>query len=120
MKWSVWEVSLFVNPRFWGPPPSIYEHPCLNPPFSGFAVAFEQMQFRKALKYLVREIDLDAVWIEDSSIEFIRQGFAPPGWLIAEFQPAHIGFLQTYSEKKEHPKFDLLQNLTASHYTGGA
>ena len=48
----------------------------LNPPFSGLAVAFKQMQFLKAFEYPVREIDLDAVWVEDLPVKIVRQSFA--------------------------------------------
>jgi hypothetical protein len=76
------------------------EYPHLNPPLSGLAVTFKKMQFLQALEYPVGEIYLNAVWIENFSVEFIRQGFAHPSWLITELQPAHIGFLQTHTKKK--------------------
>jgi len=54
-------------------------YPRLAPPLPGFAVSFKQMQFLEALEHPVREIDFDAILVQHTFIEFIRQGFAPPG-----------------------------------------
>jgi hypothetical protein len=39
------------------------EYPRLDPPLTGFAIAFKEVQFLKALEYPVREFNLDSVWI---------------------------------------------------------
>ncbi len=52
------------------------EHALLDAPFSGFTIAFEQVQFLEPLEYPEGEIDLDAVRIEDPAVEFVGQSFA--------------------------------------------
>jgi len=58
-------------------------HPCCG-------VALQQMQFLEPLEYPEREIDLDAMRIEDLAVELVRQSFAYLSWLILELQPARV------------------------------
>jgi hypothetical protein len=52
------------------------EHARLNPPLTGFPVAFEQMQSLEPLEYPEWEIDLDAVRVDDLPVEIVRQSSA--------------------------------------------
>jgi hypothetical protein len=52
------------------------EHALLNAPLPGFAIALEQMQVLEPLENPEGEIDLNAVWVEDLSVEIGRQSYA--------------------------------------------
>jgi hypothetical protein len=48
----------------------------MDAPHPGRAVALEQMQLLEPLENPEGEIDLDAGWIENLSVEIVRQSFA--------------------------------------------
>jgi hypothetical protein len=66
-----------VRPEI-GAVPEIHhpEHALLDPSLTGNGVALEETQFLEPFENPEREIDLDAVRIEDLAVEFVRQSFA--------------------------------------------